>query len=610
MNAIELPASPNRDDEQSPPPWEALHSELRGEIGALGAMLGETIRELAGEDAFETVEGLRRISRDRRAGTPGAESQLIELTANLDDDQIRVVIRAFSIFLDLLNLVEDRCRVRVLDQRAREAYPGPRRESIRSAVSELKSAGVTADQMQQLVDRLHVELVFTAHPTEAKRRSIRTKLRSLREVLRGIGTATAPEARARSQRKIRGELAKLWQTDFIRPWRPSVMQEVGRGLSIKPVLWNEIPQISGEMSRAVKEFYGDEVHGSRPCLTFGSWIGGDRDGHPGVTAGVTGETLVWLRREAIAFHIKTCDELFDSLSLSQRQSPICESLHQAVADACSRWPQVEPRLAKLSPDEVYRRWLWIIRWRLEQSQLVSLEDDDDPAALAGVYLAGAELASDVEALLSALSSVPLSRYVCEEVQAWLDQVNTFGLHLARLDVRQNARVYTGVMNSLFQQLGLCSDPDSLDEAARMQLLTATLDDEFSIAEPAESPEVGETLSLFRTLHRVVERFSIDALGGHVISMTAAPSDVLTVLWLWNHTAAKQRRRLSENSAESAEITKLPIVPLLETIDDLERGREILSGMLTHDVYREYVRARAIGKWSCSDTPTAPRTAAT
>lgn len=233
--------------------------DLRSEISFLGSILGDTIREFAGADAYTMVEDLRHAAWDRRNGREDADQRMKELIAGLDEERMRVVIRAFSIFLDLLNLVEDRRRVKVLGDRARSAYPGPRRESIREAITELKQSGKSAEEMQSLIDRLHVDLVFTAHPTDAKRRSVRSKLRAIRQLMQDYHSDPLPESREGTERAIRGEIAKLWQTDFIRPWRPSVMQEVGRGLSIKPVLWNEVPRISSEMAFALGENYGGAV---------------------------------------------------------------------------------------------------------------------------------------------------------------------------------------------------------------------------------------------------------------------------------------------------------------------------------------------------------------
>lgn len=548
-------------------------SDIRETLGFLGAELGDTIREFAGEEAYEIVEQLRRAAWDRRVGLERADERMKQLIAGLNDQQMELVIRAFTIILDLFNLVEDRRRVQVLADRARKAYPDPRGESIRAAVATLKANGKSPEEAQAILDALHVDLVFTAHPTEAKRRSVRSKLRAIRHLLDDLESDQLPEARDQTKEAIRAEIAKLWQTDFIRPWRPSVMQEVGRGLSIKPVLWNEVPKIADELARAVQENFGDEVRSNPASVTFGSWIGGDRDGHPGVTADVTMETFAWLRREAIAFHLGACDRLFESLSLSTRQVAIDESLGQAIDAAISRWPQLEDRLKSLPPGEWFRRWISIIRWKLEQSQQASGSQVEGSA-----YGSASELADDVRLLSDAICTLPSRRYLSQELNAWQTQIETFGLHLARLDVRQNADVYSQVVNELLLKSGSNADAGSLAEADRVAVLCETLGRNLAIQETELSPMAIETLALFRGLHKIASEYCSAAIGAHVISMTSAASDVLTVLWLWEAT-----------KPETAGSDCIAIAPLLETVDDLTAGPSILSDMLAIPAYRELLR---------------------
>jgi phosphoenolpyruvate carboxylase len=549
--------------------------DLRREIGFLGTVLGDTIRELEGESAFTVVEDLRKAAWDRRVGGESSDERMKTLIAGLNESEIRIVIRAFSVFLDLLNLVEDRRRVMVLGNRATRAYPNPRPESIRAAIAELKSSQRSAAEIQSLIDSLHIDLVFTAHPTDAKRRSVRSKLRAIRQLLQDYHSDQLPEARDRTEHDIRAEIAKLWQTDFIRPWRPSVMQEVGRGMSIKPVLWNEVPRISEELRQALEEYFGDDVQVRRPTVTFGSWIGGDRDGHPGVTAEITEETFAWLRREAIHFHLQACDRLFESLSISARQVTIDPKLSAMINNAITHWPQLENRLASLPPGELFRRWLSILRWKLELSQAESEQTREQ-----GGYFSACELAGDVLALRKAAQLLPGNKYVVREINAWLTQIDTFGLHLARLDVRQNANVYTAVVNELLRASGWETNPSTLDEPSRLSVLSVTLGREFPIAEDQLTADTRETLALFRTLHKVASRYSIAAIGAHVISMTSAPSDVLTVQWFWE---------LTRDRTDQKDDVCIPIVPLLETIDDLKAGPEILRGMLAIPAYRKQLR---------------------
>lgn len=562
---------------------------LREEITFLGGMLGDTIREIAGEDSLRIVEELRRLAWDSRSGIGEAGPRLTRFIASLQIDQLRVVIRAFSVFLDLANLAEDRQRVRILHERKRKSYPGAYDESIRDAIDRLKRSGKSATEMQRLLDQLHLGLVFTAHPTEAKRRSVRAKLRRIRELLSDSDAEQLPAERERTQQLIRTEMAKLWQTDFIRPWRPSVMQEVERGLSIKPVLWDVLPQIMRDIRGSLAKTYPMDSLQGRPCVTFGSWIGGDRDGHPDVTPEVTRRTFVWLRQSAIEFHLSTCGNLFDSFSLSERQLRLGNKLRNAISRAGKLWPQLEKEVSKISPDEACRRWLSVIRWRLQHTQQVRLDDTPDHTTVEGSYVSSSELATDVSVLLDAIAKSSGGAFFTEEIETWIDRIHIFGFHLARVDIRQDARQYREVVNELFQKLELCGDPESLEEIERQKTLLRTLTERIHVPgkEPFDglSQAVRDTLDLFRLLHQVVKSFGPQALGGHVISMASLPSDVLTVLWLWRLTTPDHE---TDHGNQEDPFAPIPIIPLLETIKDLEQGPTILASLLEISEYRRYL----------------------
>jgi phosphoenolpyruvate carboxylase len=553
---------------------------LREEISELGEMLGRTIEEIAGAESFHLVETIRRLARDRRSADRGEGKQLKQLVSSLSEDQLRIVIRAFTIFLDLANLAEDRQRIHVLRDRARQVYPRPRGESVEDAVLQLKAAGRSAREIQQLLDQLQIELVVTAHPTEAKRRSVRGKLRRIRGLLNETNAELLPAEHARNRQLLENELAKLWLTDFIRPWRPTVLQEVQRGLSIKPVLWDVTPRMLNETRTALTNAFPGHSFVVRPCVTFGSWIGGDRDGHPHVTAKVTEQTIVWLRQAALEFHLAACRDLSDSLSLSRRQIGNVDDLESRISEARQRWPQLESDLGEIPPHEVFRWWLGIIRWRLQQTQRVQL----DSFMIEGGYASPSDLDADISRLHEAVVSVQHGK-LAEEIARWLDQIRAFGFHLARLDVRQDSRPYKSVMNELLEGAGLCADALKLTEAERQELLASSCSEaaKLNIKASALSEEARETLSLFRLLRRVVRAFGLQALGGHVVSMTHAPSDVLTVLWLWEYA------NLDQSAPTTARGDPLPIIPLFETIDDLQRAPDIFAALLSIRVYRDYLQ---------------------
>jgi len=556
--------------------------KLDAAVSHLQQLLDETIRQIAGPEGLAAVVRVRELARAAHAEQPGAHQDLARLLTEMAAAERRAVARALSIFLDVMNVAEDRQRVRVLRERERTAYPAPRAESIRAAVAQLAAEGLRADDMERLLDRLDVELVLTAHPTEAKRRSIRGKLRRLRELLQRLDERDLlPREAADLDAQLQAELSKLWQTDFIRPWAPTVDQEVQRGLSIMPVLWEVVPDVVRDLRQALAEFYPGRTFRVPQLLRFASWIGGDRDGHPGVTAEVTEQTLIWLRKAAVAQQREVVCSLYGSLSLSSRQAPVSAELGEAIAAVAGKWPALDRYLAGIPPTEAYRRWLAIVDWRLHASG--QLRPGDSPPAEA--YASHAELADDVQLIQRSLSGAYNDVLVQGEIQRWLDQVQVFGLHLARLDVRQDARWYEAVLVELLAGAGIVQDFAALSEADRQRILLETLGRPLEWDDSGLSERARESLSLFRLLRRTLRTWGPQPLGGHVISMTRTPSDVLAVLWLWEWS-----RSVDGGHPRDASL-QLPIVPLFETIDYLREGAATMAALLDVPAYRSYLQAQ-------------------
>jgi phosphoenolpyruvate carboxylase len=555
-------------------------AQLNTVVSDLQERLDATIRQIAGAESLAAVVHIRELAQAAHAGSPTALPELKCTLAQLTDDGRRVVVRALSIFLDLMNVAEDRQRVQTLREREHAAHPAPRAESIRAAVAQLAAEGLAAHDIQALLDRLDIELVLTAHPSEAKRRSIRGKLRRLRELLQRLDAHDLlPREAADLDTQLQAELTKLWQTDFIRPWPPTVMQEMHRGLSVMPVLWEVVPDMFRDLRHALAEFYPGQAFRVPPLLRFASWIGGDRDGHPGVTAEVTEQTLVWLRKAAVGQQRETVCNLFGSLSLSSRQAPVSEELHDAIATAVRNWPELEGHLAFIPPNETYRRWLAIIDWRLHASGQMR------PSAPlpAGTYSSNAELAENVRIIQRSLSGAHNDVLVQGEIQRWLDQIQVFGLHLARLDVRQDARYYEAVMTELLARAGLATNFAALPEADRQRVLLETMGRPVSWELTSLPDAARETLALMSLLRRTMRACGPQTLGGHVISMTRTPSDVLTVLWLWEWS------RTLDGGHPNDAIWQLPIIPLFETIEYLRDASATMEALLEVDAYRSYLQ---------------------
>ena len=558
---------------------------LRRDVRLLGDLLGSVIRELAGPDALALVEDVRVLARDRRAGRFDAERLLAGRIESLSEPQARIVARSFSIFFDLVNIAEDRQRVRVLRDRERERHPQPLGESLAAGIAELKGLGSTPRDVQQVLDHLAVHLVFTAHPSEAKRRSIRGKLRRMRHSLQELDRADLlPRERAAHEADLRSELAVLWQTEFLRPSRPTVLDEVDRGLSIMTRLWEAVPQVHAALRRGLADNYPGHDFTLPAFLTFGSWMGGDRDGNPFVTADVTASTLLRLRTAAIDQHLAWCHRLHDLLTISMHAAagggPLAERLVVRMTD----WPDLAAAIEPIAEHEAYRRWIRMIEFRLLRSRAADLQTPADPAA----YASAAEFEADVAALVDCLAK---DQGLADDAPArrWLDLVRTFGLHMTSLDVRQDARRYREIMADILAAVGGISSADAyeqLDDEGRRQVLVATLGTGADVPVAGLRPLAVDTLQLFELLHRAVVRFGPECLGAAIVSLTRCPADVLAVLWLWRWAQGRATAR-----GELVAAHDIAVVPLFEKIHDLAHAHETLALILDEPAYREHLDRR-------------------
>ncbi len=549
---------------------------LRRDVRALGDLLGEVITESAGSEALALIETIRQLSRRRRSGDHGAEAELAERISKLTLPEARVVARAFSVFFDLANLAEDRHRIRVLRARVQEAAPNPISETIAAGIAKLRDEGFTAAQLQLAIDAVKIELVFTAHPSEAKRRSIRAKLRRMRHAIQELDRQDLLQReRERLEMQIRADLTVLWQTDFLRPAKPTVLEEVERGLSITPRLVEVVPQVYDSLRRALEMYYPGDKFQIPLFLRFGSWMGGDRDGNPHVTAAVSRQTLLWLRESAIGQHQAVCKKMYDFLSLSTHESPAEPVILQRLAERSAEWPDLCQSLEPVAPLEVYRRWVRMIQWRLEKS----MPADAGARIPVGGYRDGAELFADLQVIQDSLTAHHSQLLAKTEVQRWLDLARVFGLHLTRLDVRQDARRYREIMTDVLSSLGIVEGYGDLPEETRCVILSQSLPWTKPIAADKLAPLSLDTLELFRLLHAAIRSFGPDCLGGHVISLTQCPSDILNVLWLW---------RWAQTTASETISDELQIIPLFEKIEDLKNAAQTLDAILSHPLYRDHV----------------------
>lgn len=570
---------------------------LRRDVRMLGFELGRVIRRHASADLFHLIEGVRSAAKRRREGDAGAERELRQRINELSFDELEDLVRSLSTYFNLANLAEDRHRIRVLRQREAESHPRPRGESVGDAVRKLAEEGMPPAELRELIRRLDVQPVFTAHPTEARRRTVTRAIRRVRGDLAELDDPRLlPNERTELMHQITTDLDVLWDTDLLRPRKPTVLEEVKRSLFVVESLWDVVPKLCGAMRHALREL-GDgdgnrngEDEGNHngdsgdrddaaDWLRFGSWIGGDRDGNPFVTAEVSRETLCEFRRVAIEKHAEQCELMFDRLSISIRHHPISETMNRALEEALDRWPACAQRVQRLPETEAYRRWFRVIRFRLERTAEADPFADSPP----GAYASDRELRRDVEIARASLLANDHENLAHGELQRWLDRIDVLGFHIASLDIREDSRSLHAAVGEIANAMGLCPNYAELDEARRVELLTQGVAPAAADALDPESLSgaARQTWELFLLLERAAATFGRESLGALVVSMTHRPSDALTMLWL---TRAAAARCGGEPTA------RLPVVPLFETIDDLRHAGETLAAMLDTPAYLEHVHA--------------------
>ena len=537
---------------------------LREEVRYLGRLLGGVIEAQEGAEFLAFEEEIRKISKSRRQGEEKAAETLRELIGACDEEALFALCRAFSIFFDLANLAEDRHRIRVLRQRERETEPAPRKESIRAAVQYLREQGVESEALVDILVRSFIEPVFTAHPTEAKRRTVRSKLRRIRQLLsRRESEGLLARESKRIETEIRSEMMTLWETDLLRAKRPTVLEELDRSLFFFGSLWEVVPQLVGDLRESVREFYPELQERLPSLLRFGTWIGGDRDGNPYVTPAVTSAALEKLRLKTLAKHRKACRYLLDHLS----QSTVRITFHQPLVDRLEHYlqefPALGPVLKKQPPEELYRRYLETVHWRLVQTELGG----------AGGFRSSKSLLRDLTLLSESVAEQSSRGAVSFEprLDDWMACVETFGFCTAQLDIRENADVYHRVVAELAKHVGLALDYEALESEERARVLFQLLNTPLEFARHGWSETTQQMIELFGVLEAFSARTQGEGLGAHIVSMTRSSADILAVLWLQKTFAPSLNQAL---------------VPLLETVDDLNNGPRILRELFSNQVYRE------------------------
>ena len=545
--------------------------ELSAAIHLLGNTLGKVISELESPGVFEIEERIRAAAKERRGGNVQAADQLRAEIEALDIDAARAVSAAFTTYFDLVNLAEEYHRVRQLRERACELHPEPLGESIAEAVATLKKEGVTSEQMQALLDRLSIGLVLTAHPTESRRRTVISKLQRLAHLLDSLSNSQlSPREREMIRSGIHAEIVSLWLTDRDRTVRPEVTDEVRTGLHfLESVFWDTLPILYADLDDALTSHY-PKVESPRNWLHLASWMGGDRDGNPYVTHEVTAETLRLHRGLAVESHRRTMQDLARRLSVSSQRLPASRDLLEWI-ESRRPLPSHVAYIEERYPSEPYRLAISLLA-----ADLAEASRDDMTARLLdrSPHEARIQRKDLLEPINLIEKSLPptLTR---DELLKVRRQINIFGLHALRLDLREDSSRYSAAVAETLRALDIVSDFEEMSEEEKIPLLTRLLSDpppDLS-THPGVTPATTETWAVFQLITRVREVYGADLLGPVVISMCRSVSDVLSVLLLARWSGCDEG---------------LQIVPLFETIHDLQAAPSVLESLFTLPLYRGHL----------------------
>jgi phosphoenolpyruvate carboxylase len=592
--------------------------ELSRDVNTLGRLLGEVLREQEGEPGFALVEELRARTKALRAQDPDPPAfgpdgdALLARCAELGASDVRLLVRAFTLYFHLVNVAEEHHRLRVLRQRDRAASGTPRPESVAAAIHEAAAAGVPAEEVRRLVDALRVEPVFTAHPTESRRRTVLHKLRALAALAERLDDPRlTPAEAAVLHEQVREEVTALWRTDERRGRPPTVLDEVRNGLFyFEESLWTAAPRLYRDLEEALAAAYPGQDFPLPAFLRFGSWVGGDRDGHPHVTAAVTEHTLRLHRETALALLERDLHALQQDLSLRADEVP--PPLTAALAAEARAVPALAARVGNAFPNEPYRQLTALMLARLRAARhanatalrrLPSYESEgaltdevwgEGPPVGAGepeiAYRTPDELAETLASLGRGLEHQGVARLAKGAVRDLAWRVRIFGFQLARLDLRQHSRVLAHALAELLAKSGDASDYLALEERARATLLSRLLAAPKSPAWSRDgcTPETAEVLDLFAAVGRLKSELGRDAFGVFIVSMTAGVSDVLAPLVFARHAGL-----FDPGSSGGAARSALEVVPLFETIDDLRACAGLMRELFALPVY-----LRQLATWGC------------
>ncbi|HEV7816295.1 MAG TPA: phosphoenolpyruvate carboxylase, partial [Janthinobacterium sp.] len=555
---------------------------LKEDIRLLGRLLGDVLRDQEGNAVFGVVETIRQTAvRFRRDADASAAEELDAMLKQLTREQTISVVRAFSYFSHLANIAEDQHHIR---RRRAHLLAGskPQPGSVSFALGKLQEAGVSKETVDTFFKDALIAPVLTAHPTEVQRKSILDAEHDIARLLAERDLQLTPKERNANMQLLRARVATLWQTRMLRYSKLTVADEIENALSYYRITFlRELPGLYDDIEDDIAAQYGHEQAQQikSSYVQMGSWIGGDRDGNPNVNAGTMQHALVRHATTILDFYLEEVHALGAELSIST----LMIGASPALKDLAATSPDNSPHRS----DEPYRRALIGIYARLAATarQLGAtniLRKEVGPAA---PYADAAQFAADLQVLVASLTAHHGAAMIKPRLSTLKRAADIFGFHLASLDMRQTSDVHERVLAELFAKSGVEADYAGLDEESKEKLLLAELAQPRLLYSPytGYSDETASELAILRAAKDIRQRYGARAIRNYIISHTETVSDLLEVLLLQRETGLLRK---DFDSGESE--LDLMVIPLFETIPDLQRAAEIMDRAMALPLVKQLV----------------------
>lgn len=540
------------------------YSAMRSNVSMLGKLLGDTIKDALGENILDRVETIRKLSKSSRAGNDAHRKELLNTLQNLSNDELLPVARAFSQFLNLTNVAEQYQTI----SRSGDGANHP--ELLKTTFDRLKQQpDVSESAIRAAIESLSLELVLTAHPTEITRRTLIHKLVEVNSCLQQLDHSDISDyERNQIMRRLRQLVAQAWHTDEIRKYRPTPIDEAKWGFAVvENSLWEGVPAFLRELNEQVEEAFGVKLPVDFVPVKFTSWMGGDRDGNPNVTATVTRHAMQLSRWKAADLFLRDVGVLISELSMSE-----CS---EEVRELCGDPEAIEP----------YRVILKRMRSQLLNTQAYlerRLKGERLPRP-ADLLVSNDQLWTPLYAIYQSLQQCGMGIIANGQLLDTLRRVKCFGVPLVRIDLRQESTRHTEAIAEVTRYLGL-GDYESWSEADKQAFLVPELNSKRPLL-PRHWEPSDETREVLETC-RVAAEAPQGSIAAYVISMAKTPSDVLAV-----HLLLKE-----------AGITfAMPVAPLFETLDDLNNANDVMSQLLNIDWYRGFIQGKQMVMIGYSDS---------